>query len=174
MGAIQEFPLPNRRESFRSRLHRALSLSSSETEDRRSPSRSAAGDTTEDDEFAQEEDDHSSGQRWGNAVHSVEEDARHDWNSGPRLGVELSLPQEPDLSGKFTMIAFQCMAELDTRMKSMQNSLSNQTTWNETIRSDLDEIRSRLAAVEAAIEMTTKEGENTTARGNTTRRTRRS
>jgi hypothetical protein len=56
----------------------------------------------------------------------------------------------------------------------MQNSLSNQTTWNETIRSDLDEIRSRLAAVEAAIEMTAKEGGNTTAEGNTTRRTRRS
>jgi hypothetical protein len=54
----------------------------------------------------------------------------------------------------------------------MQNSLSNQTTWNETIRSDLDEIHSRLAAVEAAIEMTTKEAENTTAEGNTTRRTR--
>ena len=56
----------------------------------------------------------------------------------------------------------------------MQNSLSSQTTWNETIRSDLDEIRSRLAAVEAAIDVTARKGENTTAEGNTTRRTRRS
>ena len=111
MAAIRKFPHPDRRESFRSRLHRALSLSSSESEDRRRPSRSAAGDTTEDDEFTQEENDYSSHQRRGNAVHSVEEDARHDWNSSPRLGVELSLPQEPDLSGKLNMIAFQCMAE---------------------------------------------------------------
>jgi hypothetical protein len=111
MGAIQEFPLANRRESFRSRLHRALSLSSSESENRRSLSRSAAGDTTEDEEFTQEENDHSSRQRRGNAVHIVEEDARHDWNPGPRLGMELSLPQETDLSGKRNTIAFQCMAE---------------------------------------------------------------
>ena len=111
MAAIRKFPHPDRRESFRSRLHRALSLSSSEPEDRRSPSRSAAGDTTEDDEFTQEEDDRSSRQRRGNAVHNVEDNARHDWNSGPRLGVELSLPEEPDLSGRLNMIAFQCMAE---------------------------------------------------------------
>ena len=111
MAAIRTFPHPDRRESFRSRLHRALSLSSSESEDHRSPSRSAAGDTTEDDEFTQEENDYSSRQRRGNAVNSVQDDARHDWNSGPRLGVELSLPQEPDLSGKRNMIAFQCIAE---------------------------------------------------------------
>jgi hypothetical protein len=111
MAAIRKFPHPDRQESFRSRLHRALSLSSSGSEEIRSPSRSAAGDTTEDEEFTQEDNDHSSRQRRGNTVHSVEDDARHDWNSGPRLGVELSLPQEPDLSGKRNMIAFQCMAE---------------------------------------------------------------
>ena len=111
MAGIRKLPHPDRRESFRSRLHRALSLSSSESEGRRSPSRSASGDTTEDDEFTQEENGHPSRQSRGNAVHSVEDDARHDWNSGPRLGVELSLPQEPDLSGKVNIIAFQCMAE---------------------------------------------------------------
>lgn len=58
--------------------------------------------------------------------------------------------------------------------RSIQNLLSNQTAWNESIRSDLGGIHSRLAAVEATPEMTAKEGENTTAEGKTTRRTRRS
>ena len=89
------------------------------------------------------------------------------------------------------MVCLLTIIRLDTRMKSvvppsgakyttnivfrsMQNSLNNQTNWNETIRSDLEEIRSRLAVVEAAIEMTAKEEKNTTAEGKTTGRRRRS
>ena len=58
--------------------------------------------------------------------------------------------------------------------RSMQNSLSNQTTCNEAIRSDLEEIRSRLAVVETAVETMTKEGEKTTAEGHRIGRTLRS
>ncbi|KAJ5215227.1 uncharacterized protein N7498_001634 [Penicillium cinerascens] len=191
MGAIRKFPHPDRRQSFRSRLQRALSLSSSESEGHRSPSRSAADDTTEEEEYHQEENDFPSHQRGDSPVGSIEEDAPHDWNTGRDLQKELEIPRQSDVSGNCNMIAFQCIAELDTRMKSvmlpseakyianiifrsLQNSLSNQTNWNETIRSDLEEIRSRLAVVEAAIEMTAKEEKNTTVEGKTTGRRRRS
>jgi hypothetical protein len=110
MATIRRFPHPGRRDSFRRRLHRALSLSSSESEDSQSPSRSAAADIREDDEFTQEENDHSSRQRRGNAVDRIEEDARHDWNAGPRHEVELSIPQEHGLPGN-NMMAVQCITE---------------------------------------------------------------
>ena len=53
-------------------------------------------------------------------------------------------------------------------LSSMQDSLSHQL--NETICSDLEEFPDRLAAVEAAMEMTAKEGENTAVEGRTTGR----
>jgi hypothetical protein len=56
----------------------------------------------------------------------------------------------------------------------MQNSLNNQNSWITTIRSDLEDIRNRLAVVESAMEMMAKEGENNTTEDNATRRTLRS
>lgn len=56
MAGIRKIPYTDHRQSFRSRLQRALSLSSSESEDTGSPLRSAAGDTTEDEVFFQEND----------------------------------------------------------------------------------------------------------------------
>ena len=47
----------------------------------------------------------------------------------------------------------------------MQHSMSNQSSWNETIRSDLKDIRSRLAIVETTIENIVKQGGNTTTGG---------
>jgi hypothetical protein len=87
-----------------------LSLSSSEPEDPRSPSRSTDGDTTE-DESSQEENDYSGLQGRGNQVDNIEEDAPQDWNMKPNLGKELEIPQQADLSGKCNIIAFQCIAE---------------------------------------------------------------
>jgi hypothetical protein len=58
--------------------------------------------------------------------------------------------------------------------RSMQNSLNNQNSWIGNIRSDLEEIRSRLAVVETAIEMRAKEGENNATEGDTSRRSLRS
>lgn len=60
-----------------------------------------------------------------------------------------------------------------TFSRSMQKSLDNQNSWMATIRSDLDDIRSRLAVVETAMEMVAKEGENDTTEDNATRRTLR-
>ena len=61
-----------------------------------------------------------------------------------------------------------------TFSRSIQKSLDNQNGWVATIRSDLEDIRSRLAAVETTIEMVAKEGESDITKGNATRRTRRS
>lgn len=61
-----------------------------------------------------------------------------------------------------------------TFSRSIQKSLDNQNSWTTTILSDLEDIRSRLAVVEAAMEMVAKEGETDTTEGNATRRTRRS
>ena len=59
-------------------------------------------------------------------------------------------------------------------LSSMHNSLGNQTNWNETIRRDQEEIRDRLVAVEAAIDVTAKEGEKSTAEAKRIGRRRRS
>jgi hypothetical protein len=55
----------------------------------------------------------------------------------------------------------------------MQKSLGNQNSWIATIRSDLEDVRSRLAVVEATMEMVAKEGETDTTEGNATKRTLR-
>lgn len=61
-----------------------------------------------------------------------------------------------------------------TFSRSMQKSLDSLNSWIATVSSDLEDIRSRLAVVEAAMEMVAQEGENETTEGNTTRRTLRS
>ncbi|CRL30235.1 unnamed protein product [Penicillium camemberti] len=57
IGGIRKVSHTPRLQNFRSRLQRALSLSSSESEDTGSLSRSATGDTTEDYSSLQEEND---------------------------------------------------------------------------------------------------------------------
>ena len=56
----------------------------------------------------------------------------------------------------------------------MQKALDNSNSLIATIRSDLEDIRSRLAVVETAMEMMAKEGNNSTTEDNATRRTLRS
>ncbi|KAJ5033234.1 hypothetical protein NUH16_003150 [Penicillium rubens] len=173
MGGIRKLSYNDQRQSFRSRLQRALSLSSSESEDIRSPSRSAVGDTTEDEASFQENDSFGN-DRSGSLADDGQEYPSQNRSMSPRPENELELPRQDDLSGDCSMIAFQCVADLDIRTKSMQKSLDNQNSWMATIRSDLDDIRSRLAVVETAMEMVAKEGENDTTEDNATRRTLRS
>ncbi|OGE47142.1 hypothetical protein PENARI_c060G06862 [Penicillium arizonense] len=165
MGGIRKLPLTDQRQSFRRRLQRALSLSSSGSEDIWIPPRSAAGDTTEDE--CSQEDDSFGNHRNGITADDGQESFLHTWGRGPRPDDELEQPGQ-DLSENCNMIAFQCLAE------SMQNSLNNQNSWIGNIRSDLEEIRSRLAVVETAIEMRAKEGENNATEGDTSRRSLRS
>ena len=58
--------------------------------------------------------------------------------------------------------------------RSMQKLLDNQSNRIATICGDLEDIHSRLAVVETAMEMMAKAGENNTIQNNTTRRTLRS
>ncbi|KAJ5040749.1 hypothetical protein NUH16_003355 [Penicillium rubens] len=167
MGGIRKLSYNDQRQSFRSRLQRALSLSSSESEDIRSPSSSAAGDTTEDETSIQDNDSFGN-HRNGNSAGGGQEYSPQNRSMGPRPEEELELPRQTDIPGDCNMIAFQCVAE------SMQKSLDTQTNWIATIRSDLEDIHSRLAVVETAMDMMAKEGENNTTQDNTTRRTLRS
>lgn len=57
MSAIPKIASADRRQSFRSRLQRALILSPSESENRRNPSGSDSDDTAEEEEVHQEEND---------------------------------------------------------------------------------------------------------------------
>ncbi|CAG8070455.1 unnamed protein product [Penicillium salamii] len=167
MGRIRKLPFTAQRQSFRSRLQRALSLSSSGSEDIWSPPSSAAGDTTEEESSFQENgsfDNH----RNDIAADDGQESPPHIWSMGPRPEEKLEQPGQANLSDDCNMIALQCAAEL------MQKVLDNSNSWIATIRSDLEDIRNRLAVVETAIEMMAKEGKNSTTEDNATRRNLRS
>ncbi|CAG8155435.1 unnamed protein product, partial [Penicillium salamii] len=89
---------------------RALSLPPSESEVIRSPSRSAAGDSTEEEASVQENDN------FGNEHIGISADCDQEHSSphrcrSPRSENELELPRQDDLSGEYSMIAFQCVAE---------------------------------------------------------------
>ncbi|KAJ5471570.1 hypothetical protein N7530_008927 [Penicillium desertorum] len=173
MGRIRKLPSTDQRQSFRSRLQRALSLSSSGSEDIWSPPRSAAGDTTEEESSFQENGSLGNDGN-GIAADDGHESPPHTWSMGPKPEKELEQPGQANISEDCNMIALQCAADLDIRTKFMQNSLDNSNGWIATIRSDLEDIRRRLAVVETAMEMMAKEGKNSTTEDNATRRTLRS
>ncbi|KAJ5037739.1 hypothetical protein NUH16_011338 [Penicillium rubens] len=156
MGRIRRIPFTDQRQSFRSRLQRALSLSSSGSENIWSPPGSAEGDTTEEESSSQENgscDNHHN----DIAVQDGQESPPHTWSMGPRPEEELEQPGQANLAEDCNMIALQCAAD-----------------WIATIRSDLEDIRSRLAVVETSMEMMAKERKNSTTEDNATRRTLRS
>ncbi|CAG8882113.1 unnamed protein product [Penicillium nalgiovense] len=164
MGRIRKIPFTDQRQSFRSRLQRALSLSSSGSENIWSPPRSAEGDTTEEESSLQENGNNHN----DIVVEDGQEGPPHTWSMGPRPEEELEQPGQANLAEDCNMVALQCAAEL------MQKALDNSNSLIATIRSDLEDIRSRLAVVETAMEMMAKEGKNSTTEDNATRRTLRS
>jgi hypothetical protein len=110
MDGIRKLPYSDHKQSFRSRLQRALSLSSSESEDIRGPSSSAAGDTIEDEASFQDND--SLGQdRSGSLADDGQEYPPQEQSMGPSPENELELPRQIDLSGDSSMIALKCVAE---------------------------------------------------------------
>ncbi|RAQ40957.1 hypothetical protein AFGD_007259 [Aspergillus flavus] len=124
---------------FRRQLQRALSLSSFETEDTHRTPKSSAGDTTEDQLSSHSEND-------GSSVHSDGVAHSHKAHIDPGLfsnarDVEkiegwIDLPEDRD------MIALECVAELDVRMKNVESSMNNQECLNELVRGDLASILS--------------------------------
>ena len=109
MGRIHKIPFTDQRQSFRSRLQRALSLSSSGSEDIWSPPRSAEGDTTEEESSLQENGSFGN-HRDGIAAGDDQESALNTWSMGLRAE-ELEQPGQADLAENCNMIALQCAAE---------------------------------------------------------------
>ncbi|KAJ5654869.1 hypothetical protein N7490_001872 [Penicillium lividum] len=160
MVGFRKVSRPKQHDDFRRRLERALSLSPSDSDSAQGSLPSAEGDTTEIESL--EENDFTSLQRETNLVGSIPQDATEDWIQREDLEAEQSMGGESELPDNRTMIAFQCIAELDTRVKSIQGSLSTLADKTETICSDLDDIMQRLVAVEAEIETITSETQSTT------------
>ncbi|KAI2734439.1 hypothetical protein DTO013E5_9992 [Penicillium roqueforti] len=65
------------------------------------------------------------------------------------------------------------MAELNTRMKSIESSSYVQSTRNETVRNDLADIFARLAIVETEMKKVAKRGNNKATEGQGIRRSLR-
>jgi hypothetical protein len=108
MGRIRKIPFTDQRQSFRSRLQRALSLSSSGSQDIWSLPRSAAGDTTEEESSFQENGSFSSN---GITADDGQGSPPHTWSMGPRPEEELEQPGQANLTEDCNMIALQCAAE---------------------------------------------------------------
>ncbi|KAJ5982746.1 hypothetical protein N7451_012846 [Penicillium sp. IBT 35674x] len=160
MAGIRKVSRPTKHEDFRRRLERALSLSPSDSDSAHGSSSSAEGDTTETESLA--ENDFPDLQRETNLFGSISQDATEDRIQREDVGRERNIAGESETPDNRIMIAFQCISELDTRVKSIQSSLSNVADKTGTICSDLDDIVQRLVAVEAAIETIASETQSTT------------
>ncbi|KAJ5483820.1 hypothetical protein N7539_006020 [Penicillium diatomitis] len=148
MGAVRKSTYTARRPDFRRQLQRALSLSSFETEETHSTSKSSTGDTTEDQLSIHSEND-------GSSVQSGSVGGNHEAQIDPALFLTArdveKIEGQRDLPKDRDMIALECVAELDVRMKNVESSMNNQESLNEVVRSDLANILSRLAIMEEKI-----------------------
>ncbi|KAJ5655016.1 hypothetical protein N7490_002019 [Penicillium lividum] len=160
MVEIRKASRPAKHENFRRRLERALSLSPSDSDSAKGSSSSAESDTTEIESLV--EDNFANLQRETTLVGSTPQDDTEDWIQREDFGREQNIGGESATSDNRFMIAFQCISELDTRVKSIQSSLSTLADKTETICSDLDDIVQRLVAVEAAIDTIATETRSTT------------
>jgi hypothetical protein len=96
-------------QDFRSRLQRALSLSSSEFDKTSIPSASEAGDTTE-DEVLQDGNDCSDDHETSNSADGTEETPRERRMNRTRER-DLEIPKQPQLHGEGNAVALECVAE---------------------------------------------------------------
>ncbi|KAJ5556689.1 hypothetical protein N7494_000604 [Penicillium frequentans] len=145
MVGIRKASRPTKHEDSRRRLERALSLSPSDSDSAQGSSSSAESDTTEMNLL----------KRTTSPVSNRED-----------IGTEQNIGEESVTPDNRIMIAFQCISELDTRVKSIQSSLSTLADKTGTICSDLDDIAQRLVAVEAATETINSETQSTTEENN--------
>jgi hypothetical protein len=99
----------HRRQDFRSRLQRALSLSSAKSEKSSSSSASEAGDTTE-DEALQDGNDCSDDQENRNSADESEE-APRERRTKCRHERDLEKPKQTQLPGDGNAVALECVAE---------------------------------------------------------------
>jgi hypothetical protein len=109
MGGIRKVSHTHRGLYFRSRLKRALSLSSSESEKTSSPSASEAGDTTE-DEVLKDGNDCSDDQENSNSA-DESEDTLQERRMKRKRERDLEIPKQSQLYGEDNAVALECVAE---------------------------------------------------------------
>ncbi|CAG8217862.1 unnamed protein product [Penicillium salamii] len=165
MGGIRKASRPLRRPDFRSRLQRALSLSSLESEDTGSVC-SATEDTTGDESPSQEEND-SGDQQNSDAADESEQEAARQRRTVFGHETDLEIRGQTQLSGDSNTVALECLTE------SIERSSHDQVTWNETVRNDLVDILGRLAIVETEVQKVTGQGTNKSTEGQKTGRSMR-
>ncbi|KAI3260291.1 hypothetical protein CBS147308_10294 [Penicillium roqueforti] len=171
MGGIRKVSHTHQRQDFRSRLQRALSLSSSESGETSSPSASEEGDTTE-DEVLQDGNDCSDDQENSNSADESEE-ALRERRKKCRYERDMQKSEQTQLPGDGNAVALECVAELNDRMKSIESSSYVQSTCNETVRNDLADIFARLAIVETEMKKVAKRGNNKATEDQSIRRSLR-
>lgn len=110
MGGIRKASRPLRRPDFRSRLQRALSLSSLESEDTGSVSSTATGDTTSDESPSQEEYD-SGDQENSDAADESEQEATRQQRTVFGHETDLGIRGQTQLSGDSNTVALECLTE---------------------------------------------------------------
>ncbi|CAG8224057.1 unnamed protein product [Penicillium nalgiovense] len=159
MRGIRKVSRPLRRPNLRSRLQRALSLPSLESEDTYSVPSTTTGDTTRDESPSQEEND-SGDQENSISDDESEQETVQQRKPGFRHETDLEIRGQTQLSGDSNTVALECLTELDNRMGSIERSSHDQATWNETIRNDLVDILGRLAIVETEFQKVNRQGTN--------------
>ncbi|KAJ5202936.1 hypothetical protein N7449_005015 [Penicillium cf. viridicatum] len=165
MGGIRKVSHTHQRQNFRGRLQRALSLSSSESEDTQIPPRPGTGVTTEDESSLQDENDCSDDQENTNSADESEKEAPRERRIKSRHELDLQIPGQTELAADMNTVALECVAELETRMKSIESSSYDQSAWNETVRNDLADVIARLAIMETEIKKVAKQAENKATEG---------
>ncbi|KAJ5038488.1 hypothetical protein EN45_042630 [Penicillium chrysogenum] len=163
MGGIRKASRPLRRPDFRSRLQRALSLSSLESEDTGSVSSTATGDTTSDESPSQEEYD-SGDQENSDAADESEQEATRQQRTVFGHETDLGIRGQTQLSGDSNTVALECLTE------SIERLSHDQGAWNEAVRNDLVDILGRLAIVETEVQKVTGQGTNKSTEGQKTGR----
>ena len=98
----------HQRQDFRSRLQRALSLSSSESEKASIPSTSESGDTA-DDEALQDTNDSDDQENSHSADES--EEAPRERRMKRKRDKDLETPKQTQLHGEGNAVALECVAE---------------------------------------------------------------
>ncbi|KAI1828939.1 hypothetical protein DTO027I6_10140 [Penicillium roqueforti] len=171
MGGIRKASRPLRRPDFRSRLQRALSLSSLESEDTGSVC-SATEDTTGDESSSQEEND-SGDQQNSDAADESEQEAARQRRTVFGHETDLEIRGQTQLSGDSNTVALECLTELHNRMGSIERLSHDQGAWNEAVRNDLVDILGRLAIVETEVQKVTGQGTNKSTEGQKTGRSMR-
>lgn len=111
MSGIRKVSSADRRQSFRARLQRALSLSSSESDDTHSPSRSVVGDTLEDGSSFQGGDGCYGAQENGNPSDESDRGDRQEEIMASAHETNLEVPEQTLLPGDSNTVALECMEE---------------------------------------------------------------